>query len=131
MILCRQKFLASAALASLALGACQEGQQPAPTATARLPAQICDQARQGLEEISRTGSFEFTADGQATLEEAVWLPMGGQQRDALTQALALHAACSAKEPPREQQVTIKNEGGRVLTQRVVETAVDITKALQQ
>lgn len=131
MILCRQKLVASAALASFAVGGCQEAQQPAPAATLRLPAQICNQARQSLEEISRSGSFEFTSDGQATLEEAVWLPMGGQQRDALAQALALHAACSAKEPPREQQVTIKNEGGRVLTQRVVETSVDITKALQQ
>lgn len=131
MIIRNEALLASAALAALALSACQQAEQPAPPAAARLPAQVCDQARQGLEEISRGGSFEFNSDGQATIEEAAWLPMGAGQRDALAQALAFHAACAAKEPPREQSITIKNEAGRVLTQRVVETSVDLTKILQQ
>jgi hypothetical protein len=130
MMIRKEALMASAALA-LVLSACQEAEQPAPPAAAPLPAQVCNQAREALDKLSATGSFEYSADGQATLEEAAWLPMGGQHREALAQALAFHAACSAKEPPREQQITIRNEGGRVLTQRVVETAVDITKALQQ
>jgi hypothetical protein len=117
--------------AALALSGCGEAEQPPPVAPAPLPAQVCDQARKGLEEISRTGSFEYSADGHATIEEAVWLPMSGEQRDALGQALAFHAACSAKEPPRETWVTIKNEGGRVLTRRVVETTVDISKIFER
>jgi hypothetical protein len=123
-------FSSSAALTALLLASCQ-GEQPAPSAAARLPAQVCDQARDALDKLSATGSFEYAADGQATLEEAAWLPMGGEQRDAIAQALAFHAACSAPEPPREQSITIKNEGGRVLSQRVMETSVDVTKILEQ
>lgn len=123
-------FAAAAALAALTLGGCQN-EQPAPPAASRLPAQVCDQARDALQKLGATGSFEFAADGQATLEEAAWQPMAEHQRDALVQALAFHAACSAPEPPREQSVTVKNEGGRVLTQRVVETSVDVTKILEQ
>lgn len=130
MNIAKHRLKVSAALAGLVLAGCQ-GEQPAPPAAARLPAQVCDQARDALQKLGATGSFEFAADGQATLEEAAWQPMGEPQRDALVQALAFHAACSAPEPPREQSVTVKNEGGRVLTQRVVETTVDVTKILEQ
>jgi hypothetical protein len=121
---------ASAALAALALSACQEAQRPAPPLAEPLPAQVCSQAREALEKVSRAGIFEYGADGQATIEEAVWLPMAPSQREALAQALAFHAACSAKEPPLEQTVTIRSEGGRVLTQRVVETSVDMSRLLE-
>jgi hypothetical protein len=129
MIVRKQIWMASAALSALALPAC-EAEQPAPPAPPPLPAKLCSQVREALDKLSGSGSFEYSADGQATIEEAVWLPMGGQQRDSVAQALAFHAACSAKEPPREQSITIKNEGGRVLTQRVVETSVDLGRVLQ-
>jgi hypothetical protein len=121
----------AAILAALALSGCGEAQKPPPVAPGPLPAQVCDQAKTGLEEISRSGSFEYSADGRATIEEAVWLPMSGEQRDALGQALAFHTACSSKEPPRETWITIKNESGRVLTRRVVETSVDISKLFER
>jgi hypothetical protein len=122
--------MASAALAVLALAACGEAEQPPPPIADRLPAKVCDQAKQALDELGRTGSFEYSADGVATIDEAAWLPMAAEQRDALGQALAFHTACSAKEPPREVSVTIKNEGGRTLTERVVETSIDIGRALR-
>jgi hypothetical protein len=127
----RKTAMAPVIFAALTLAGCGEAEQPPPVAQPPLPTQVCDDARNGLEEISRTGSFEYSADGQATLEEAIWLPMAPAQRDGLAQALAFHAACSAKVPPRETWVTIKNEGGRVLTRRVVETTVDISKILEQ
>jgi len=121
--------LASAALAALALYGCGEGEQPPPPAPAPLPAQICDKAREELGKLAKTGTFEFVA-GEATIEEAVWLSMAPQQRDALVQGLGFHTACE-RGPAAETSVIIKNEGGRVLSQRVVETSADLTRALQQ
>lgn len=125
------RAMGAAALAALALTACGEAEQPPPAVTERLPEKVCTEAKKALDELSRTGSFEYSADGQATIGEDAWLPMGGEQRDALAQALAFHTACAAAEPPREVSVTIRNEGGRTLTQRVVETAVDLGRALGQ
>ncbi len=130
MIFNRGAILSSAALAVLTLSACEEA--PRPTGPiARPPAELCAQARESLEKISAGGMFEYNQAGEATIEEAAWLPMNGGQREALGQALAFHAACSAKEQTRERTIVIRNEGGRVLTQRVVETAVDISKALEE
>ena len=130
MILGRRKGLTAAALAALAFAGCGEAEQPPPPVAQRPPEKLCSEAKKALDELSRTGGFEYSADGQATLDEASWLPMAGEQRDALAQALAFHTACSAKEPPREVSVTIRNEGGRTLTQRVVETSIDIGRALR-
>ncbi len=130
MIFRKGAIISSAALAALALTACEEA--PKPTGpVARLPAELCTQARESLEKISKAGIFEYNQEGEATIEEAAWLPMNGGQRDALGQALAFHAACSAKEPSPERTIIIRNEGGRVLTQRVVETTIDISRALEQ
>lgn len=129
MILGRAAWLASAVL--LALAGCGEAEQPPPPIAARLPARVCDQAKEALDKLSGSGSFEYSADGQATIDEAVWLPMAAGQRDAIAQGLAFHAACAASQPPREVTVTIRNEGGRTLTERVVETSIDIGRALQE
>ena len=118
------------ALAALALTGCGEAEQPPPPTAAPLPAQVCNQAREALDKLSRAGAFEYSADGQATLDEAVWLPMAPGQRDALAQALGFHAACQSR-PSRETSVTIKSETGRVLSQRVVETSADLSTALQE
>jgi hypothetical protein len=131
MISLRTAAMFGPAVLALTLAGCGEAEQPPPPIAARLPAQICDQSKEALDKLSGTGSFEYSADGQATIDEAVWLPMGGGQRDAIAQALAFHAACAAKEPPREVTVLIRNEGGRTLTERVVETAVDIGTALKE
>jgi len=126
-----QRILTSLAVAAFALAGCGEAQRPPEAAPARIPKRICDDAKKALDELSRSGSFEYSAVGEATIEEAVWLPMLGGHRDALVQALAYHAACGAPDPPAEMSVTIKNEGGRVLTQRMVETSVDPLKLLEQ
>jgi hypothetical protein len=130
MIFRREAMIVSAGLSALALAACEEA-PPTTGPVARLPAQLCNQARDALEQVSGMGVFEYSKEGEATIEEAAWLPMGGNQRDALAQALAFHAACSAKEPSRERTIIIRNEGGRVLTQRVMETTIDISKLLEQ
>jgi hypothetical protein len=131
MISLRAAAMFGPAVLALALAGCGEGEQPPPPIAARLPAKVCDKAKEALDKLSGTGSFEYSADGQATIDEAMWLPMAGGQRDAIAQGLAFHTACAAKEPPREVTVTIRNEGGRTLTQRVVETSVDIGRALEQ
>jgi hypothetical protein len=122
--------LAVATAAMLGLAGCNEAPPPPPPAQP-LPEKLCQQAREGLDKVSSAGIFEYTADGQATIEESAWLPMAAAQRDAIGQALAFHAACSTEPPPRESTVTIRNEGGRVLTQRVVETTADISSLLEE
>jgi len=131
MIMNRHILMATAAVAAIGLAACGEAPPPPAPKAGPLPPQLCDQARQGLEKMSASGTFEYSSDGQATIEEAVWLPMAPAQRDALAQALAFHTACASAEPARETSVTIKNEGGRVRSQRVVKTTADLMKALEE
>ena len=121
--------IAGAALAAGLLGACQpepEAPPPAPP----LPAAVCDKAREGLERLSKTGGFEYDENGEATIDQASWLALSHYDRDQLGQVLAFHAACGAKEPPREQTVTIRSEYGTVLTRRIVETSVDFSRFLK-
>ena len=114
------------ALLLIGTAACEPAPDPlANQPAAPLPAQICAEARQGLEALSGTGMFTFTDAGEATLDRETWLKMDTGQRDGLGQGLAFHAACKAKEPPREQQFTIRDETGTILAQQVVETKADL------
>ena len=113
------------------IAACQP-EPEAPPPPQRLPAAVCEKAREGLERLSKSGgAFRYDAQGEATIEQASWLGLDHYQRDGLGQALALHAACGADEPPREQTITIRSEYGTVLTQRVVETSVDVSQILKE
>ena len=121
----------AAALAMLALSACGE---PAPDPEAnvgmRLPASACKQAREALDKLSTSGAFEYDAQGTATMNENVWLSLSGNQRDGVAQALAAHASCSAEQPSRETEIVVRNEFGRVLTQRAVETSPSLSEIVQ-
>ena len=129
MKLGRATGIALPAVAAALLAGCQQ-QPEAPPPAARLPAKVCDNARQGLERLSGTGTFEYKANGEATIDQATWLSLSPHDRDQLGQVLAFHAACGADEPPREQIVTIRSEYGMVLTRRVVETSADLSRILQ-
>ena len=110
----------------LALAACEPAPDPmANMPLAPLPPKLCEDSRKGLELLSGTGMFTFTSSGEATLDRESWLKMHPGYREQLGQTLAFHAACNAKEPPREQQITIRDETGTALVQQVIETTPDI------
>jgi hypothetical protein len=120
------RIILIAALA--ALGACNlmdEAEQKAPVVP--LPKQVCTQAREAIDKLSESGGFVYAGNGEGTIEEAAWLQLDPPSREQLEQVLAYDAACSAKEPPAEQTATIRNEGGRVLSQRVIETSADLSR----
>lgn len=109
--------------------ACEQADQtPAPPA--RLPQQICDQARQALDKASQSAGFEYSG-AEATVAEAGWRGLSDDQRGAIAQALGVNAACSAPEPARETTVLIRSETGRTLMERTVETSVDLSEILRQ
>ena len=130
MTLVRNAGLGWMLLGTGLIAACQQ-QAEAPPPAAPLPKAVCDNAREGLERLSKTGAFRYDAQGEATIDQASWLAFTHYERDGLGQALAFHAACGSKEPPREHTVTIRSEYGTVLTQRVVETNADISQILKE
>ncbi len=120
--------------ALLMLGGCDQLLAPEAEVkgpAARLPAQVCAQAQEALQKLTATAGFDQRAKGEATLEEAAWLQMTEAQRDQLAKVLAYDAACAAKEPPHEQVVTVKNETGRVMAQRTIETSADLSSILDE
>jgi hypothetical protein len=119
-----RSWIAVAMLVPLTV-ACNPAPNPIPEQPAGpMPAKVCEEARQGLEALTGSGMFTYTAAGEATLDRETWLTMDQGQRDGLGQALAFHAACQAKEAPREQQYVIRDETGTSLAQQVVETTPD-------
>jgi hypothetical protein len=114
-----------AAAMLLPLAACEPAPNPiAEQPAGPLPAKMCEEARQGLEALTGSGMFTYTDSGEATLDRETWLKMDQGQRDGLGRGLAFHAACQAKEAPREQQYVIRDETGTPLAQQVVETTPD-------
>ncbi len=124
------RAVTAALWAALSLSACQQQPAEEPQPAARLPEQVCKQAREGLDKLGGSGAFEYQAEGTATINESAWLAMGDSQRDGLARTLGIHAACSAAEPTRETEVIVRNEFGRVLVQRVIETSTDLSEILQ-
>ena len=108
-----------------------EAQQAEKGPAIRLPKQVCDQAREGLDKLTESGGFVYAGGGEATLEEAAWLRLDGGARDQLMQLLAYDAACTAKEPPYEWTARVRNEVGRILEERVVETSADPSRILEE
>jgi hypothetical protein len=109
------------------LGGCdgQNAAEEPKLPVARLPAQTCSQAQDGLEKLKESGGLTFNGQGEATLEEEAWMRLDERARDQLVQLVAYDAACKAAVPPAEQSATVRNEAGRVLSQRVVETSANL------
>jgi hypothetical protein len=122
----------AAALAALCLAGCDaQPDSGAGRAAAKLPAKVCAQAREAVEKLVAQGGVEVDGKGGATVMEEAWIPMGADRRDQLVQLLGYDAACRASEPSIEQKVTIRNEYGRVMSDRIVETGVDISALLEE
>ena len=118
--------LAAAMLVPLAI-ACEPAPNPIPEQPAGpLPAKQCAEARQGLEMLTGSGMFSYTSTGEATVDRETWLKMEAGYREQLGRTLAFHAACHAKEAPREQQYVIRDETGTPLAQQVVEISPDLS-----
>jgi hypothetical protein len=116
-----------------AVAACdsQYGAEEPKLAPARLPAQVCTQARDGLEKLKESGGFTYTGQGEATLDEEAWLRLDERARNELVKLVAYDAACKAPTPRAEQDAIVRNELGRVLMQQVVETSADLSGIAQE
>ncbi len=114
-----------------ALAGCGEppGKMPDQKPFAPLPEKVCAQAKDGLTQLKGKVGIEIGGPGEAIVEQGVWLGMGASGHDQLAQLLAFDAACAQATPPREQEITIRNESGVVLMRRVVETGVDLSQIL--
>ena len=116
-------------LASLAACDGQNAAEEPKLPVARLPAQTCNQAQAGLEKLKESGGLTYTGQGEATLDEEAWMRLDERAREELVQLVAYDAACKAAVPPAEQSATVRNEAGRVLSQRVVETSATLPGAV--
>jgi hypothetical protein len=115
---------AAAALLVLSAPGCDLApEEPAvPPMIGKLPPELCAQAKESLDGAGKTGGFEHDGRGGATISEDAWIVMGAQGQGDLTQTLAVDAACKAGTVPREQQVFVRSEEGRILSSRIVEIA---------
>ncbi|MFN3944197.1 MAG: hypothetical protein ACK4K7_04640 [Allosphingosinicella sp.] len=97
----------------------------AETAAAPLPEQACADVRKALGELSTRVGIVYE-NGEATIENTVWMQLGGAAQDQIVQALAVEAACGQDSPPREQRVLVRDETGRTITDRTVPVAADLS-----
>lgn len=112
----RRVIVASMA-AHVALAACDFTKPVEPDPGRRIPRELCAQLDQVVADARKQIGIEFEGD-EAIIEDAAWRALGGGQ-DQLARALAYRQACTAEVPPLEQNVTIRNEHGGVLTRRLV------------
>lgn len=94
------------------------------------PAQLCAQFREALEKLSAEGSLTYEDSGTAVIGVDVWMAMGAEGRDQLGRMLAFHASCVRKAGSADQAITIRNEMGNILYQRIVDTRVSAAAALE-
>lgn len=113
------------------LAACNsEPLPPEPQAEAQpLPADFCRKVKEALDTLRDKGALVYTDKAEATIDQQVWLEMGQGGRDELTRALGFHAACAQGGGSGEQTVAIRDEGGMVLMERVIETKADVGELL--
>ena len=114
---------------ALLLAGCYEA-PPTPKTTARLPEEVCKQAREGLEKLSEGSPFELLKPGEAMMPDQAWLELVPEARNQLAQLIGYDAACRASEASAEQTVVIRSETGRLITQRVVPTSADLSTLLK-
>ena len=93
---------------------------------ARLPDQLCKQASDGIKKLNESGGFHYAGAGEGTLEEQAWLQMSEPQREQLLNLLAVDAACTSEQPVAEATARVRNEGGRTLSERVIQTSADLS-----
>lgn len=118
--------LAAAGALLVLLAGCDFVPEPpqAPPMIAQLPKKLCAQAAESLDKAGKSGGFEHDGRGGATINQDAWVVMGAAGQDGLTQTLAVDAACRAGTVPKEQQVSVRSEEGRTLSNRIVEIAPD-------
>jgi hypothetical protein len=104
------------------LAACDT--QPPPAPDTPVPAQLCAEAKKGLDALGKNGGFDYDDKGEGSALEAAWLAMSADQRDQLVKLLAYHASCVAGAQSDAQAVVIRSERGEPLTSRSVSTRVD-------
>ncbi len=119
----RALSLIVAAAAGL-LSSCQKAPEPknAEVNIALLPPKLCASSRDALRALGNKAVLTFDDEGNGTIELNVWLSTEAAGRESIGQALALHAACSARSPPTEQTVRVRSETGRVLMERAFQIA---------
>ena len=118
------------AFLSIAVSACSEA-PPTPKTTVRLPEEVCKQAREGLDKLAAGSGFEVVKAGEAVIAEQAWLDLPPDTRNQLAQLIGYDAACRASEASSEQTVVIRNEMGRVITERIVPTSADFSNLLKE
>ena len=118
--------------ALLLLAGCDFAPEPpqAPPLIGQLPKKLCTQAADSLSKAGKSGGFEHDGRGGATIQQDAWIVMGPQGQDGLTRTLAVDAACKANTVAREQQVLVRSEEGRTLSNRVVEIAPDANEIFE-
>ena len=121
-----RKFALMVLLAGSAACDNQLGADEMKVPATRLPAELCKQAADGITKLNETGGFHYAGAGEGTLEEQAWLQMREPQRDQLLNLLAVDAACTAEQPVNEATARVRNEGGRVLSERVIQTSADLS-----
>lgn len=119
--------------ATLLLAGCDrqpavDGSEAALSA-APIPAELCRQAGDGLRKLAADGALVYDGKGNATMEEQAWLQLPSATRDQLARLLGFQAACASKQPPTEQEVSIRNEYGRIMLRQTVQTRIDVSDIL--
>jgi len=100
------------------LSACQFQETEKQEVVAAVPKELCEKTRADLESIKKVVAYENDDAGGVTIEESVWRGMGGMQ-DMLVGSLAYKNACDSAPASGSITVTVRNEWGRVMTERQV------------
>jgi len=109
------------------LAACDT--QPPPAPDLPVPAQLCAEAKKGLDALGKNGGFDYDDKGEGSALEAAWTAMTAEQHDQLVKLLAYHASCVAGAQSDAQAVVIRSERGEPLISRSVSTRVEAGAAL--
>jgi hypothetical protein len=107
--------------AALALVACDPAPEIPSMAleASRPPEHVCASAANTLDELRNRFGLVYSDQGDATIQQDIWLQLQERGREELVNTLALYAACSAPQAVTEQAVLIRSEIGVVLAQRIV------------
>ncbi len=118
-----------ALFAALAAAGCDVPAAPQRQSTQAMPAELCAKVRTALDELSEKSAVQFDGKGGAAVPDLIWLELGAERRGQLATSIAYDASCRAGGPGREQEIIIRNETGRILSQRTISTGVDMSGLL--
>lgn len=108
------------------LASCQEQASSVPEPVKEVappPAQLCQQAREGLGELRKEGVL--MGKGEHVMDQQAWMEIGARRQDQLVQALALEESCDRQDGAAEREVVIRNEGGQVIVRRLVSMGANL------